>query len=92
MNASAKNVLLIIAKNAVNALLTSSAMTVLWPTLFTIHTGAGWLNLLKVAGTTVVAREVAVWLPIVLSWSTTNADPGVQVVRANTQTVIQPKP
>lgn len=75
MNPSLKNFLLIVAKNAVNALLTSSAMGAMLPSVFSVHTEAGWFNLLKLAGSTVAAREIAVWLPIVLKWSSTNANP-----------------
>jgi hypothetical protein len=91
-----KNFLIIAVKNAINAILTNGAMMTMLPSVFTIHTAAGWWNIAKLTGGVVVAREVAVWVPILLKWSTTNADPNLEVVQkpiaAPTQTVIQPKP
>ncbi len=70
-----KNFLLIAAKNAINAVLTSGALAVLNSGNFNFHSSAGWWNLGKAALSAVIAREATVWLPIVLKWSSTEAAP-----------------
>jgi len=75
MNPQLKNVLVISAKQGLNALLVNTAASQFWPQIFTIHTKAGLFNFLYLIGAQVGAREVAVWLPVLLRWSTTNADP-----------------
>ncbi len=77
MNAQIKNFLMIVLKNAVNALLTNAAMMAALPGAFNLHHD-GIINILKLAGSTVMARELAVWLPIVLKWSGTSANPAVE--------------
>jgi hypothetical protein len=71
---SLKAFLIIVAKNAVNAILTNSALLALWHTQVNF-THNGLVNMLRVAAGCVGAREVLVWGPIVLKWSSTNADP-----------------
>lgn len=70
-----KNYLIIALKNAVNAIITNGAMMAALPGVFNLHDHNGWVNILKLAGSTVLAREAAVWGPIVLRWTTTNATP-----------------
>jgi hypothetical protein len=75
LNAKLKNILTIFLKNAVNAILTNAAMMAALPSVFNFHDRAGILAVLKLAGSTIGAREIAVWGPILLKWSTTNAQP-----------------
>ncbi len=75
MTAGLKNFLTIVLKNAVNAILTNGAMMAALPGIFNFHDKAGLWNIAKLAGSTVLAREVAVWGPIVLQWSVTSANP-----------------
>jgi len=81
MNASIKNFLIIVAKNAVNAILTSGVLAVIDSGNFNFHSTAGYWNIGKACLAAVVAREAAVWGPIVMKWSTTNADPNVVVIQ-----------
>jgi hypothetical protein len=76
-----KNFLLIVAKNAVNAIATSGALAVIDSGNFNFHSADGWWNIGKACLAAVVAREIATWGPIVLKWSTTNADPNVTVIQ-----------
>ena len=73
MNATLKAGLIIAAKQAVNALLTNSAMTVFFPQFMGWHTGAWWWNVGRVAVGTVLSREALVWGPKLLAWSQSNA-------------------
>lgn len=65
---------MIFLKNLVNALLTNSSLLALWHSQVNF-THAGLINMLRVAGGCVAAREAIVWLPILMKWSSTNADP-----------------
>jgi hypothetical protein len=78
MNSQLKNFLTITLKNAVNALLTSSALMALNWGAFNVTSKAGWWNLLKVCTSVIGAREATVWLPILLKWSGTSANPAVE--------------
>lgn len=69
-----KNFLTIAAKNAVNAVLTNSTLLGLWHSQVNF-THAGLINMARVTGAVVLAREILVWGPIVTKWSSTNADP-----------------
>jgi hypothetical protein len=69
-----KSFFIIFLKNLVNALLTNSTLLALWHSQVNF-THAGLLNMLRVAGGCVAAREALVWGPILLRWSSTNADP-----------------
>jgi hypothetical protein len=77
MNSSIRNFFTIVLKNAVNAILTNGTMMAMLPGVFNFHDHAGLINIAKLAGSTVLAREVAVWLPLILQWSKTSADPAV---------------
>lgn len=74
MNPTVKLVLKISAKHAVNSLLVNSVFLELFPATFQTHTMAGWLNLLKSALAIVGAREVMVWVPKLIKWSTTGTE------------------
>ena len=71
-----KNFLLIVVKNAVNAVLTSGTLAVLNSGTFNFHSTDGWWNLGKASLAAILAREVTVWGPVIMKWSTTNANPG----------------
>lgn len=75
MNPAFKNFLMICAKNAVNALLTSGALMAALPNVFNIHSADGWINLGKLVAGVIGSREIAVWVPILLKWSSTSANP-----------------
>ena len=70
----AKAVLLVSAKNAVNAILTNATMTVFFPQFMQWHTSDWWWNVGKVALAAVASREALVWVPKLIKWSTTSAD------------------
>jgi hypothetical protein len=74
MNATVKLVLIISVKHAVNSLLVNSAFLALFPATFQIHTRAGWMNLLMSALTIIGARELMVWLPKLIKWSSTGTE------------------
>lgn len=69
-----KSFFVIFLKNLVNALLTNSTLLALWHSQVNFS-HAGMVNMLRVAGSCVLAREIIVWGPIVMRWSNTNADP-----------------
>jgi hypothetical protein len=71
MNPTLKNALIYSAKNAVNALLTNASMTILFPQFMQWHTADWWWNVGKVALSAIISREVLVWGPKLLKWSTT---------------------
>lgn len=75
MNTTMKNFLLITAKNALNSVLTSSALMALNWGAFNFTSKAGWWNLGKVCFSVIAAREATVWLPILLKWSSTSSNP-----------------
>ena len=79
MNPAFKNFLMICAKNAVNALLTSSALMAFNWGAFNYTTANGWWNLGKVVLAVVLSREVTVWVPILLKWSSTSSNPAAEL-------------
>lgn len=74
MNPKLKSFLIVSVKQAINALLTNSTMTVLFPQFMGWHTGEWWINVGKVAFATVAAREALVWGPKLLKWTQTEAE------------------
>lgn len=74
MNPTFKNILLISAKNAVNALITNISASQLWPLVFNLHSKSGIFNFVKLILTVIGSREVMVWLPKILKWSQTDVD------------------
>ena len=77
MSLALKNFLLIVLKNALNAVLTNTALIALMHGTFNTITRDGLWNLGKATLAVVVGREVVVWGPIILNWTRTNADPAV---------------
>lgn len=79
-----KNFLIISLKNAVNAILINGGLMALFPTVFHMHSAAGWWNLGKAALDVVIVREAVVWIPILMSWSKTDADPSMKIFTSRT--------
>jgi hypothetical protein len=75
MNPKLKNVLLIFVKQAVNAVLASSILKVLVSGNFQFNSADSWWNFGKAMASVIIAREATVWVPVILKWTTTNADP-----------------
>ena len=65
---------MICLKNAVNAVLTNAGLSAMFHGTFNFSV-PGIEAMLKATAVVIGAREVVVWLPIVMSWSSTNADP-----------------
>jgi hypothetical protein len=73
VNKSVENVLIIAAKNAVNAALTSLTPIFATPQAYNLNTKAGLEHVgLLVAGA-VASRELMVWVPKLMAWSTTQS-------------------
>jgi hypothetical protein len=70
-----KRFLNISAKHAVNAVLTNAGLMGLMHGAFNMYSRNGWWNLGKATFVVIGAREIAIWLPVLLKWSMTNADP-----------------
>jgi hypothetical protein len=70
-----RNLGIIIIKNGVNALIVNVGAWMILPANFNFHDKAAIWNIAKLAGVTVLSRESAVLLPLILKWSQTNADP-----------------
>jgi hypothetical protein len=70
-----RNFLIIVLKNAVDALIVNVGAWMILPANFNFHDKAAIWNIAKLAGVTVLSRESAVLLPLILKWSQTNADP-----------------
>ena len=79
MKEGLKNFLLICAKNAVNAVLLNTGLMLKWGQIFNLSTWAGFIALLEATGMVILAREVAVWLPIILKWSSTSSNPAAEL-------------
>jgi hypothetical protein len=62
-------------KHAVNAVLTNAGLMGLMHGAFNMYSRNGWWNLGKATAVVIGAREAAIWLPVLLKWSMTNADP-----------------
>jgi hypothetical protein len=70
-----KNFFTIVLKNAINAVLTNAGLIAMLHGDFNLYSTRGLWNIGKAALSVVAAREGAVWLPILLRWSSTNAQP-----------------
>lgn len=84
MNNRLKSITIVSLKNAINALLTNSAFLTVTGNWHTLSTRAGWLSVLYLAGSTIMAREGIVWLPKILAWSqspTPDDPPAVTAVK-----------
>lgn len=75
MNPKFKNFLLVVVKQAINAILTSSALMAFNWGAFNFTSKDGWWNLGKVIAAVVGSRELTVWVPILLKWSSTSSNP-----------------
>ena len=75
-----KNFIMIVLKNALNAILTNAGLIALMHSTFNTYSTAGLWNIAKVTLSVVAAREIIVWGPIVMSWTTTNSDPSTIVM------------
>lgn len=83
MNSKLKAFLLISLKQAVNAVLVNYTASVFWPQVFHLHDWHGALNILKLIGAVIGAREIAVWGPVLLKWSRTGAEPDTSAGHPN---------
>ena len=70
-----KNFIMIVLKNALNAILTNAALMTMMHGTFNKYSKDGLWNMGKAALAVIVAREIVVWGPMVMKWTTTNADP-----------------
>lgn len=70
-----KNFLMIVLKNAVNAILTNAGLMTLMHGVFNKYSTDGLWNIGKATLVVVAAREVIVWAPVIMKWTTTNASP-----------------
>jgi hypothetical protein len=70
-----RNFGIIVLKNAVAAILTNAGLMAMLSGAFNVTTESGWWNIGKATLAVVVSREAAVWIPQLLKWSQTNADP-----------------
>ena len=75
MNATAKMLLVKVAKNAVNAALVTITPMITDAGDYNLHNWHGLWHVLTLIGGAVVAREVLVWMPALLKWSSTDAEP-----------------
>jgi hypothetical protein len=71
-----RNFFIIALKNGVNALIVNVGAWMILPANFNFHDSAAIWNIAKLAGVTVVSREAAVWVPVLLKWSQQDAQPG----------------
>jgi hypothetical protein len=74
VNKTVKLALVITVKNAINAIITNGSLMLMLRGAFNITTAAGWWNIGKVTLSTIIAREVIVWGPVLMRWTTTNSD------------------
>ena len=70
-----KRFLLISAKNAVNSVLINSALMLQWHSIFNFDNWPGVWSVTRATLSVIGAREVLVWVPKVMKWSQTDADP-----------------
>lgn len=75
MNPTLKNILIISAKNAVNAVLTNSALMAMMSETFNLHSWDGVKHILMAAGSVIGSREAMIWIPKLLRWSTNDSMP-----------------
>ena len=66
-----RNGAIVFLKNAVNALIVNVGAWWILPANFNLHNTAAMWNIAKLAGVTILSREAAVWLPVILKWSQT---------------------
>ena len=69
MNPKVKAFLVVSAKQAINAVLTSSALSGLFHSTFNLSDPTHVMNVAKAIGAVVAAREIMVWGPKLLKWT-----------------------
>lgn len=70
MNATLRYTWRVTAKQAVNAIMTNGALMALIPKTFHMHSLEGWSHIMELTGATILSRELMVWGPKILAWST----------------------
>src|ERR1700689_3335528 len=70
-----RNFLIIVLKNAVNALIVNVGAWWILPANFNFTNKAAIWNIAKLAGVVGFSKEAAVWVPQLLKWSNPNAEP-----------------
>jgi hypothetical protein len=70
-----KNFLMIVLKNALNAVITNAGLMATMHGVFNRYSRDGLWNMGKATLVVIAAREAMVWGPVLLKWSTTNAEP-----------------
>ena len=70
MNPALKSILIIAAKNAVNALLTNTGLWLMDNGVYNFS-HSGIVHMLKAGGMVILSRESMIWLPKIIKWSTT---------------------
>lgn len=77
LNSKLKWFLVVSLKNAINAILINGALMFKWHFIFNFNNWAGVWAVAQATGAVILAREAAVWGPLLLKWTQTNADPTV---------------
>lgn len=72
MTPAVKSIFLISLKNAVNAILTNSALMAMLHGAFNFYSRNGLWNLGKATLAVVASREAMIWAPKILAWTQTN--------------------
>jgi hypothetical protein len=76
LNPTVKRVLIVFAKNGVNAILVNSALMAQWHSIFNFDNWPGVWAVTRATMSVIASREAMVWIPIIFKWSSTDADPG----------------
>jgi hypothetical protein len=71
-----KRVLIVFAKNGVNAVLVNTALMAQWHSIFNFDNLPGVWAVTRATLSVIAAREALVWIPVLFKWSSTDADPG----------------
>ena len=77
MSAWLKNFLMIVLKNAVNAIITNAGLMTLMHGVFNKYSTDGLWNIGKATLVVIITREVTVWGPVLLHWTNTDANPPI---------------
>jgi hypothetical protein len=84
-----KQFFIISAKQAVNVILLDTGLWAGFPTVFNLKDLAGLEHIGYAALLAIGTREVAVWVPVLLKWSTTNATPDEMQARLESASLNQ---
>lgn len=82
MNPTLKNILIVSAKNAVNAILTNGALMAMMSGTFHLHSWQGVKHIMEATLSVIGSREAMIWVPKILKWSTTDAVPNGNATEA----------